>query len=486
MRRIRSIGSFALFCALFPLAPALAAQTSAAKVPITTSSEEARQLYVKGRDLTERLRATDARKYFEQAVAKDASFAMGYVGLATSAGTNKEFIDAVTRAATLAGRVSDGERHLIQGLEAIMKGDPAGQERHYTEMVRLYPDDERAHNLLGNIYFGRQDYGKAVQHYEKAIQIAPSFSAPYNQAGYAHRFLENYEQAEKIFKKYTELIPDDPNPYDSYAELLMKVGRFDESIKSYEKALSVDPNFVASHVGIGNNHLAMGHPEQARNSFKKLTSVARTTGERRLAHFWMAASYAHEGAVDKALEELMSEYALAKAEGDGGAMAGDLVQMGDVLLAGGRSDQALVKYSEALGTIEQAAVPVEVKDAARRNNLYKQGLVAAAKNDLATARTRNAEYAKQVAVKKVPFEVRQQHQLAGTIALADKQYATAVQELELANLQDPEVLYLLALAHRGAGDAKQARLYADKAAHFNGLNFNYAFVRTKALAAVGS
>ena len=60
----------------------LAAQTkqAAEKIPITTSSDEARTLYLKGRDLAEKLRATDARRLYEQAVAKDPNFALGYVG----------------------------------------------------------------------------------------------------------------------------------------------------------------------------------------------------------------------------------------------------------------------------------------------------------------------------------------------------------------------------------------------------------------------
>ena len=43
------------------------------------------------------------------------------------------------------------------------------------------------------------------------------------------------------------------------------------------------------------------------------------------------ASYVHDGATDKALEDLRAEYAFAKAERDSGSMSGDLVQMGDDL-----------------------------------------------------------------------------------------------------------------------------------------------------------
>jgi tetratricopeptide (TPR) repeat protein len=469
-----------LLVALSAGAP-LFAQTKAAadKIPITTTSEEARKAYLQGRDLAEKLRATDARRYYEQAVAADKNFALGYLGLANTSGTNKEFVDATTRAASLAGQVSEGERHMILAVESGLKGDPASVLSHYTELVRLFPNDERAQTLIGNVYFGRQDYDSAIKHYVKATTINPSFSQPYNQMGYAYRFLEKYDQAENAFKKYTELIPGDPNPYDSYAEFLMKVGRFDESIKMYQKALSIDPNFVASYIGIGNDQLYMGHPDQARATFAKLASVARNTGEKRLAHFWTTATYVYDGATDKAIQEIKASYALAEAEHDGGSMSGDLNLMADILREAGRLDEAAAKYSESVNAIASAQVPEPVKEATRRNYIFEQGRLAVAKNDLTTAKAKSAEYAKQVAVKSVPFEVQQQHELAGLIALAEKRGAAAAQEFKAANQQDPRILYLTSVALREAGDTQRASAVATKAAKFNGLSFNYAYIKSK-------
>ena len=490
MHRINTAGAIAcaMLFALSASGPALVAraQPSTEKIPITTASAEARHLYLQGRDLAEKLRATDARRFYEQAAAKDKSFALAQLGLANTSGTTKDFIDAVTRAVALAGPVSQGERLMIRGLEANMKGDPAGVLASYTELVRLYPDDERAQTLLGNTYFGRQEYELAIKHFARATAIDPSFSQPYNQLGYAYRFIEKFEEAEKAFKKYTQLIPGDPNPYDSYAELLMKMGRFDESIKMYEKALSIDPNFIASHIGIGSNYLSMGRVEEARQSFARIAAVARNTGERRQARFWTAAAHVHEGATDKALEELRAAYALAEAEGDAGTMSGDLTQMGDVLREAGRPAEALAKYEEAVAVINKSQVPEEVKEATRRTHIFEEGRVAVARNDLAAAKAKSADYARQVALKKRPFEVRQQHELAGLIALAEQQYATAASELQLANQQDPRILYLTALALQGTGDAQRAVALAAKAANFNGLSFNYGYVRGKARKLAGT
>ena len=491
MRTLRFIGrAVALaiaFAAVIDARPASGqAAASPDTIPITTSSDEARQLYLKGRDLSERLRATDARRFYEQAVAKDANFALGYVGLANTSPTTREFIDATTRAAGLAGQVSEGERHVVLGLEAAMKGNPSGVLAHYTELVRLFPNDERAHNLLGNTYFGRQDYESAVKHFVKATSINPSFSQPYNQLGYAYRFLNKLTDAEAAFKKYIQLIPNDPNPHDSYAELLMKMGRFDESIKAYEKALSLDPNFVASYVGIGNDHLCAGRGDQARAAFARITAVARNTGERRLARFWTAASYVHEGATDKALDELRAGYALAEAEQDGASMSGDLTLMGDVLREAGRLDEAAAKYAEAVTVIGKARVPDEVKEATRRNHVFEEARVAIARKDLATAKARAAEYGRQITPRKAPFEIRQQHELAGLIALAEGRPADAVQELMTANQQDPRIIYLTAVALREAGDTKKAASLATKAAKFNGLAFSYGYVRKRAAQIAGT
>ena len=482
--RIRGLAVAALTVAA---AAGAAAQATApaGKVPITTSSDEARALYLKGRDLAEKLRATDGRRLYAEAVAKDPDFALAHVGMANTAGTNKEFVDATLRAVALADKVSPGERLVIRGLEAGMKGEPGAVVANYKELVKLFPNDERALTLLGNTYFGRQEYDSAIAQFTRATAIDPSFSQPYNQLGYAYRFIEKYDDAERAFKKYIELIPGDPNPYDSYAELLMKMGRFDESIAMYEKALAIDRNFVASYVGIGNDHLAAGRSDDARKAFARLDSAARNTGERRQARFWMAASYVHDGATDKAIDEMKASYKLAEQEGDAGSMSGDLTQMGDILREAGRFDDAVARYREAQAVVDKAELPAEVKDATRRNTIFEEARVAAVRKDVAAARTKTAEYEKAIAARQRPFEVRQLHELRGLVALADGRPRDAAAELAQANQQDPRVLYLSALAWRGAGDQAKASAFAAKAAKFNGLAFNYAFVRRPA-AKVGS
>jgi tetratricopeptide (TPR) repeat protein len=457
-----------------------ASASQAGQIPITTSSPEARELYLKGRDLQEKLRATDARPLFEQALAKDPGFTMAEVGLANSAGTAKGFFDGVARAVALSEKASEPEKLVVCALDAGAKGEPARQKDCLTKLTAACPDDARAHNLLAAFHFGRQEYEAAIAAYEKATSLDPSFSQPYNQMGYAYRFLGQYDKAEQAFKKYVELIPNDPNPYDSYAEFLMKTGRFEESIKSYEKALAIDPNFVASYVGIGNDRVFMGQPAEARKTYAKLLQVARNDGEKLQAHFWTAMSYVHEGNTDAAVAEVDKMAAIDKAGSDQVALAGTYAQAGNILLEAGRVDEAAARFGQRDATIAAASVAQQVKDAAKRQALVDEARVALGKNDVAGAKAKAAAYRTAVAASKIPFEERQSRELAGRIALAEKDYKTAAAAFREANQQDPRVLYLKALADQGAGDPAAAKLASAAAADWNALSPTYGYVRGKA------
>ncbi len=451
------------------------------KVPISTASADAKQQYLKGRALAENLRAHDSRQYLSQAVGRDPRFALGHYALALSAPTAKDFFDHLKQAVALADKASQGERLMILGLEAGANADPKKQREYYEKLVAAYPQDERAHFLLGGAYFGQQEFAKAIQEYRKAVEIAPDYSPAYNLLGYAERQAGQYGEAEQAFKKYIELIPADPNPYDSYAELLMKMGRHDESIAMYRKALAADSNFGASHVGIASNLMLQGKHQAARAELWRFYQAARNDGDRRNALFNTSVTYADEGKFDQAVGELKKEYAVAQKINDPAAMAADEVAMGDVLLEAGKPDEAKKIYGHSLGLIERSNLSPEVKENARLIDHYNLARVAIAANDVAAARQHADAFLKGATGRNNTAEIRQGHELAGMIALQEKQFEQAVTELTQANQQDAYNLYRLGLAYQGKGDEPKAKALFEQAANQNTLPaLNYSFVRSKA------
>jgi tetratricopeptide (TPR) repeat protein len=465
-----------------PGASAPAASTaSSGKIAITTSSDEARKEYLAGRDLQEKLRITDSIAHFDKAISLDPNFALAELNRANVSPTAKEFFEHLNKAVTLSAKASDGERMLIQANEAGANANPTKQKEILEQLVAAYPNDERAHFNLGGYYFGQQDFTQAIAHYKKATELAPDYSTAYNILGYAYRQNEAYSDAENAFKKYIELIPNDPNPYDSYAELLLKMGRFDEAIQQYNKALSIEPNFVNSHFGIAAALAYQGKASEAQAELEKMTTKARSDGERRTALFGEMVVAADSGKFDEALADADKQYALGQKTNDMPAMAGDLQLKGNILLAMGRFDDALKAYEQSLKTTNDSNVSASNKANAALFHHYNLARVAIAKKDLATAKTETDTFRKGVEEAKNANQLKQAHELAGRIALEEKNYDTAISELGQANQQNPDVLYLLGLSYQGKGDATQAKASFTKAAKFNSLpQLNYAFVRTKA------
>jgi tetratricopeptide (TPR) repeat protein len=226
--------------------------------------------------------------------------------------------------------------------------------------------------------------------------------------------------------------------------------------------------------------------EDARATFGRELAVARNTGESRQAYFWIAATYVREGDFDQAIAAIEKGQALSQAEGDPTTAAGDDLQIASILREAGRYDQSLARLNRAVETLNAATnVPAAFKATMARSVVFDQGRVAAARGDLDTANARLAAYTDQIAARNAPFEARQQHELAGMIALAAKDYATALTELAQANQRDPRVLFMMAQAHQGAGHADLAKQAAAQVADFNSLAFNLAYVQDKAESMAG-
>jgi tetratricopeptide (TPR) repeat protein len=459
----------------------VAASSDGGKIPITTSSEEARKEFLTGRDLSERLLAQESLPHFDKALALDPEFASAELARAVSSPTTKEFFEHQKKAVSLASKASNGEKLLIMANEAGANGVTEIQKEYLDQLVAAYPNDERAQFTLGNYYFAQQELDQALAHYKKATEIAPSYSQVYNLLGYCYRQKGDYANSEESFKKYVQLIPNDPNPYDSYAELLLKMGRYDESIAQYRKALSIDSHFNPSRFGISADYMYSGKPQEAAAELQAMAEQARNDGELRTALFGMAVLASDQGKFDQALAAIDKEFAVAEKKGDTASMAADLQAKARILEQMQKQDAAAKEFDRSLQLVENSNLSQELKNNATLQGHFNAASVAIGKKDLAAAKNHAEEFRKGAEARKNDAQLKQAHELAGRIALAEKDNAKAITELEQANLQNPQNLYRLSQAYRGNGDAAKAQEYLKKAAEFNSLPaLNYAFIREKA------
>jgi tetratricopeptide (TPR) repeat protein len=448
-----------------------------AVIPITTSSPEALELFTEGRDLADRLRIAEARERFERAASRDPDFALAFLALAEVAPTGPQRHAALDRAVALAERVSEGERRMILGFAAGLRGNVKEQLESYTRMVQAYPDDERGRTLLGASRLDQGDLQRAEEELGEVTTRHPEYAPAWNLLGYARLQLGRREEAANAFERYIALLPGEPNPYDSYGELLMKMGRFAESMEQYEKALALDPSFVSSYVGLGHDLILLGRTDEARAAFRRMHDAARDDRQRREALLWTALSFVDEGAPDRALEILGDRQTLAERAGDVAAVAADHELMGLILLEAGRLDEAEARFAAAAAAVAGASLPEPVRQAASRRALYHEARLALARGEPTRARELASKLRQASVGVDDTEEVDRGKELAGLIALAEGDRVGAVRRLRARDGAGPRSLLLEARALEAFGSTDRARTAYARVARFHGIDPDYLLVR---------
>ena len=461
---------------------AAAEMTRPDKVPVTTSSDEARAYYDEGLALADNLHFVEANAAFAKTVEADPGFAMGYLSLAQTSQSAAAFFKAVGQAEDNAANSSDGEQLYIRALIATAENDQAAQLDAIVSLLGMYPKDERTHMQLANYHNGQQNFADAIKHFGHATSINPNFAGAFNSLGYAYRSNDDLDGAKAAFARYVELIPDEANPYDSYAELLMEMGDYDESIENYRKALELDANFASAYAGISINESLKGNVEAAQAAAAEMLAAARNSGEQQGAMFRSVTSHLFAGNVDAAIAVSEERYAMAEADGNHSTMGTIRAYMGDIMLSSGDAAKATEYYDSALSHRRMAEINDANKAQAERAYKFKTAIAAMVDGDLETAASRVAEYTAAAEADGTAFERRRIHELNAFMGQGNEDNKTAAAEFAAANQLEPIVLYWAAVANRNLGNTEKAVDLANRAAYRNALSANLPFFRDEALA----
>jgi tetratricopeptide (TPR) repeat protein len=448
-------------------------------MPLTGTSE-AVALFVQGRDKVENLE--DPGTFFEQAIQKDPNFAVAYLFIGR---TNPDFRKNTEKAVALADKVSPGEKEYILAVRDQINGNLDGRKSHLEQLLKLYPNDKRAHSLLGGYYRGIGDDATALHHYQDAVNIDKNFAPAYNDIGYSYINMGKFPEAEAAFKTYIQLIPKNPNPYDSYAELLMRMGKYDESIEQYKKALATDPTFFNSYRGIGNNYVYKGEYSKARASYQLMYDKAPDDAGRDLALLSTVDSYIAEGNTEKAIETNERRRQMAEKAGDIQSMIGINSVAGYILLEAGRLDDAAKQFAIADKLRADPSLPDLLAINRKFGSMLDTSRLLIARGDFNGARLQLEAMQTITAATKNPNFERTYHQVFGSLELKQKNYPQALEHLAKADQTSPVVWYYQAAAYEGSGNKKMATTLYGKVANWNQLDDpGFAVVRPRATARV--
>jgi len=286
---------------------------------LTTSSMEAYNHFLRGRDQYEKFYADDARQSLEKAVALDPTFAVAYLYLSATfaeLGDFKGRDEALKKAQHYAETATEKERLYIQARHASeIERDPDRQYRLLRELTEKYPAEKHAHYLLGFYYDGRNLYADAIAEYEKAIVLDPDMGFAVNQAAYAYAAIGNLDKAVQYFQRYAVINPDDANPRDSIAEMDLRLGKLDQAAAKYQAVLERWPDFYSSCRGLAYVSALQENYAEVNHWLDEFVARAPSPAAKMMSG-WVKAYFDYfQGRWDEALAEYSSIRQQAKQAG---------------------------------------------------------------------------------------------------------------------------------------------------------------------------
>ena len=202
-----------------------------------TSDPEAYQLYLKGRYYWEKRTQESlekSRQYFEQAIAKDPSYAMAYVGLADY------YIVLPDYAPVPNGEAPPKARAAAQKALAI---DESLAEAHTAVAASLQSSFH---------------WDEALREYRRALELNPNDGNTHQWLGLTLSWMGRHDEAIVELKRAVELEPLNLKYNSNLGQVYRNARRYDLALEQHQKTVEIDPNFAPGHGDLGWTYRAMG------------------------------------------------------------------------------------------------------------------------------------------------------------------------------------------------------------------------------------
>ena len=287
-----------------------------------TGDTEAYQLYLRGRyswaKVFSREGSKQAVEYFEEAIKKDADYALAYAGLAdayifgegagawlTQKEAHRRAREAATKALSLDPQL--GEAHFaLADVVLYDDWDFAGAEREFKRAIELNPSFAEGHHEYSHLLsmLGRMDESLAES--KKLLELDPVSESSILHLAYHYLYARHYDEAIREYHKFFQVFPLYPSatPHIRLADAYYQKGMFSEAVQENLKALAQRGSPAEKTAALREAFAKAGIKGYLQKRIEQLKAEPQTERD----HTSIASLYARLGEKDQAFEWLEKAY----------------------------------------------------------------------------------------------------------------------------------------------------------------------------------
>lgn len=460
------------------------------EIPVTTASDVALGHFEQGLALFDVGRAVPAAEHFRLAIETDPTLVRAYVGLASSVFSAEEARAAIDQAMANLEGASDGERILVEIVQAGQDNDTDRQLALAQSLVEQYPNSPRAWIVLAGIQGARQEVADSRASFAKAAELAPDHIGPQAGLFFSNNFLEPYDFAasEKAAIRVTEIEPENPMGYSFRGDVRRALIDYEGARELYTTALDKDNTLGLAALKRGIVNTFLGNYDEARADYRIAADVDQGTNKITNANFSAFVSV-YEGNPKAAIEELRD---IDQASGSIEVPADQLRSVRQFTISNAAT---IALFSDLMN---EATVAVENLTTLMRENAELtgdedfirqqeaaikiwEGRLAARKGEFEAAIALAEENRDLLGGDANPRKLEAYHGLLGLVALGQGNAEDAIGHYERGNIQNPFIKYHLALAQELAGNTEKANELFQEVADYQFVSAGTALVRPAAI-----
>ncbi len=255
-RLVSALGRGILLFALCSLSPGLAlSQTSEAQIE---SSFHAGQRAMQEGNFTA------AVEDFKKVLSLDPTLLEAEVNLGLAYQSLSQYDLAVSHLAkALRERPNLPGPAVILGMDYLKLGLPEKAMPFLQQAVKLNPSNREARDALASAYLEREDFRDAETQFQEMASLDPDKSEAWFKLG--HEYLD---LAARLAYRGAHVYRESAWGHRFLGDLLFQRSRWEDALKEYEKALSIEPTRPGLHTSLGQTYLHSQKLPEAEKEFR--------------------------------------------------------------------------------------------------------------------------------------------------------------------------------------------------------------------------
>jgi len=193
--------------------------------------------------------------------------------------------------------------------------------------------------MLGNEYYRRRQFARAIEQFKRALDLKPDYDLVVINMANAYRAMGRDQEAMVGYRRFMELDPKNAQIRYEAAQILIDSGNLDEARQQLTEALRLEPKLAAARNALGVLALRGGDLAGAE---REIRAAIEEKADVRLAHFNLALLAEQQGDVSRAISEYKKEIELHPNSYKAAFNLGRLYES-----AGDRSNQ-IAQFKEAI------------------------------------------------------------------------------------------------------------------------------------------